>query len=78
MLRVAPHQLTTGRENIRHEARHCHHHRRRTGGTYRLNPQVLSYDTLSFCLYQLLTGSGDQVAGSGTNGVEGRYPAKRG
>ncbi len=29
-------------------------------------------------IYQLLSGQGDQVAGSGTNGVEGRYPAKPG
>ena len=29
-------------------------------------------------IYQLMTGSGDQVAGSGVNGVEGRYPAKPG
>jgi mannose-6-phosphate isomerase-like protein (cupin superfamily) len=29
-------------------------------------------------IYQLLTGSGDQVAGSGTNGVEARYSAKPG
>ena len=29
-------------------------------------------------IYQLLSGQGDQVAGSGVNGVEGRYPAKPG
>jgi mannose-6-phosphate isomerase-like protein (cupin superfamily) len=29
-------------------------------------------------IYQILSGQGDQVAGSGINGVEGRYPAKPG
>jgi mannose-6-phosphate isomerase-like protein (cupin superfamily) len=29
-------------------------------------------------IYQVLSGQGDQVAGSGINGVEGRYPAKPG
>jgi mannose-6-phosphate isomerase-like protein (cupin superfamily) len=29
-------------------------------------------------IYQVLSGQGDQVAGSGVNGVEGRYPAKPG
>jgi mannose-6-phosphate isomerase-like protein (cupin superfamily) len=29
-------------------------------------------------IYVLLDGSGDMVAGSGVNGVEGRYPAKAG
>jgi mannose-6-phosphate isomerase-like protein (cupin superfamily) len=29
-------------------------------------------------LYQLLSGQGDQVAGGGVDGVEGRYPAKPG
>jgi mannose-6-phosphate isomerase-like protein (cupin superfamily) len=29
-------------------------------------------------IYQVLSGQGDQVAGSGMNGVEGRYPAKPG